>query len=238
MLDTKTDGPNCQKWLRSLAGAETMRVYHFLPANFGLENLRRRRLKLARIAALNDPFEFIGPSAPDPATRKAFADTKTELAAQFGLLCFSRNWKNPVQWSHYADHHRGVCLGFDVPDGLLTVVSYVRKRPLPDVDLLRRKDAAARDAMLKVLSTKFSHWRYEDEVRLFARLDTPSAGGLYFRPFDADLQLREVIVGASSDLSRREISDALVGTAAQVRKARLAFRSFRVVEQRKASLWP
>ncbi|KAK0341714.1 hypothetical protein LTR94_025274 [Friedmanniomyces endolithicus] len=195
-----------------------MRVYHFVPAIFGLENLRERRLKLARIAALNDPFELIGPSAPDPATRKAFADTKAQLASQVGLL--------------------GVCLGFDVPNGLLTPVTYVRKRPLPDMDLLRRKDDDAKAAMLKVLSTKFSHWRYEDEVRLFARLDTPDARGLYFRHFNADLQLREVIVGASSDLSRRDIRDALASTAAQVRKARLAFRSFKVVEQRKASLWP
>lgn len=215
-----------------------MRVYHFVPAIFGLENLRERRLKLARIAALNDPFELIGPSAPDPATRKAFADTKAQLASQVGLLCFSRSWRNPVQWSHHADHHRGVCLGFDVPNGLLTPVTYVRKRPLPDMDLLRRKDDDAKAAMLKVLSTKFSHWRYEDEVRLFTRLDTPDARGLYFRHFNADLQLREVIVGASSDLSRRDIRDALASTAAQVRKARLAFRSFKVVEQRKASLWP
>lgn len=93
--------------------------------------------------------------------------------------------------------------------------------------------------MLKILTTKFSHWRYEDEVRLFVRLEVPDPCGLYFKPFDADLRLREVIVGAASTQSRRDISDAVGAHVSDVtvRKPRLAFRTFRVVEQRRAALW-
>jgi hypothetical protein len=36
-----------------------MRVYHFTKAVHGLEAIRRRRLKIARISELNDPFEFL-----------------------------------------------------------------------------------------------------------------------------------------------------------------------------------
>jgi hypothetical protein len=45
------------------------------------------------------------------------------------MLCFSRDWHNPVQWSHYADKHRGICLGFDVPDSLLVPVQYTKEPP-------------------------------------------------------------------------------------------------------------
>ena len=37
-----------------------MHVYHFLCAKFGLEALRKRRLRVSRIMDLNDPFEFLG----------------------------------------------------------------------------------------------------------------------------------------------------------------------------------
>ena len=26
-----------------------------------------------------------------------------------GMLCFSKGWHNPVQWSHYTDKHKGIC---------------------------------------------------------------------------------------------------------------------------------
>lgn len=222
-----------------LGEAFELRVYHFLPAHFALDDLHKRQLKIARIDALNDPFELIGHSAADAATRKAFAKTKMDLAEKFGLLCFSRGWRNPVQWSHYADHHRGVCLGFDVPDRLLRAVSYVRKRPFPDLTALAGDDSTAMAVMIKILTTKFSHWRYEDEVRLFVSLEDSDSSGLYFKPFDADLRLREVIVGAASTQSRRDVSDAVGGYVSDVtvRKARLAFRTFRVVEQRRAASW-
>jgi len=36
-----------------------MRLFYFVPANYGIENLIKRRLKLARLNDLNDPFEFL-----------------------------------------------------------------------------------------------------------------------------------------------------------------------------------
>jgi len=69
-----------------------------------------------------------------------------------GLLCFSRHWHNPVLWAHYADSHKGLCLGFDVPDGDRDV-AYV-ERPIK----LTHLDLSVADSML---FTKYEHWRYE-----------------------------------------------------------------------------
>jgi hypothetical protein len=37
-----------------------MRVFHFVPAKHGLSDIRHRRLKIATLRELNDPFEFLG----------------------------------------------------------------------------------------------------------------------------------------------------------------------------------
>ena len=43
--------------------------------------------------------------------------------------------------------------------------------------------------MTKVLSTKFSHWSYENEYRLFVPLDTRH-NGLYFMDYGDELILK------------------------------------------------
>ncbi len=217
-----------------------MRVYHFVNSTFGLDDLRRRRLKIATFSDLNDPFELIGPASSDRQLRQAFHRLKEQLTVSRGMLCFSRHWSNPVQWSHYADRHRGVCLGFDVADAVLTAVGYQAKRLEPNIAALVGGGPDAEREMLKVLSTKYSHWRYENEVRCFCTLDEKDQEtGLYFMPFSDGLSLREVIVGHCSTIGRGDLKEALGNIESQVTayKARLSFLSFRVVRQRNKSLW-
>jgi len=90
------------------------RAYHFVSLTYGLDDLRRRRLKISRLDDLNDPFELWAIAQSDRRLRQAMRTTKEQMARQYGLLCFSRGWHNPVLWSHYADRHRGIALGFDV----------------------------------------------------------------------------------------------------------------------------
>src|SRR5687768_16056458 len=88
----------------------SVRVYHFVNQLYGLDDLSRRRLKVAQIDDLNDPFDLRVFASGDPRMRQALERHRANLALSHGMLCFSRSWKNPVQWSHYADRHRGVCL--------------------------------------------------------------------------------------------------------------------------------
>ena len=88
-----------------------MRVYHFINDKYGLKDLAERHLKIARIMEINDPFEFLGVDLSDRDFRRAMKETKEDLSKSNGLLCFSKNWKNPVLWGHYADKHRGIALG-------------------------------------------------------------------------------------------------------------------------------
>jgi hypothetical protein len=216
-----------------------MRVYKFLNAKYGLEALRKRRLKVARINELNDPFEFLGINLSNPQLRRAFTEVKNELNKNCGLLCFSKRWNNPVLWGHYADSHRGLCLAFDVPNQFLENVRYTRRRPDPQ-EFLSTNEQEKEKEMKALLCRKFSHWRYEDEARLFVGLDeVDPVTGLYFLEFSESISLKKVLVGLQSNISRHEITTALGRNSGHVErvKTRAAFQTFNVVQNRKKSLW-
>ncbi len=210
-----------------------MRVYHFRDEIFGLKSLKERRLKIARIMELNDPFEFLAAELTDKKLRRALQNTKAELSKTKGILCFSNNWSNPVQWSHYANHHKGICLCFDIPTELLTEVRYVKNR-------ITMSGIIDYKLMQRILTTKFEHWHYEEEYRLFISLDpTTEENGLYFSDFSNELQLKKVIVGGRSEITRSKLNGALGKLADQVEvfTARPAFKTFSVVRNKNEALW-
>ncbi len=217
-----------------------MRVYHFISREYGIEDLRMRRLKIATIDDLNDPFDLFAINASDQIIRYVFRRIKENLAAKHGLLCFSLDWHNPVQWSHYAEKHRGLCLGFDVPDERLSKVIYSRRLLVVDTKRFLPYGQLDDETARKLLLTKYAHWKYESEARAFVDLhELDPHKKMYFMQFSDSLRLAQVIVGAESALTRSEIEDALGDLAPTVEafKARLAFKSFRVVRQRKQAAW-
>ena len=221
-----------------------MRVYHFVNKEYGLEDLRRRRLKIATLKELNDPFEFYGVDLSNEDIRRGFKKMKDELSLTHGLLCFSQNWHNPVQWSHYADKHRGLCLGFDVPFEVSTEsfgpVHYSRKRFQVSPEQIINYRQLNHETLRKLFFTKYAHWKYENEVRTFVTLDEKDTEkDMYFADFSDKLKLAQVIVGAESSTTREDISCALGDLASTIEafKARLAFKTFRVVRQRNQKLW-
>ncbi|WP_374650499.1 DUF2971 domain-containing protein [Dongia sp.] len=216
-------------------------MYHFINECYGLDDIRRCRLKVSTISELNDPFELLGVNLSNSDVRHAFLEVRRTLSSNRGMLCFSRNWRNPVQWSHYADRHRGLCLGFDIPDEYLIHVSYQSTRLPFDPTRFGDTGTVGQAAIQEVLSTKYCHWRYEQEVRVFVSLDEREGdSNWYFKSFSEDLALREVIVGCNSELSKSALLSALGDTASKVDicKARPAFRTFRIVKQNNKVLWP
>ncbi len=212
-----------------------MRVYHFTCSRYGLEALRKRRLKVSRIQSLNDPFEFLAVSLTESNLRQALLNVKRDLAQTKGLICFSETWRSPLMWAHYAADHTGVCLGFDIPDDRVHAVKYVARRddPPPPKDMLTQE--FAQGLFLK----KFSHWKYEQEYRAVVALsDCQKDDGLYFVPFSDELALRQVIVGSESKFQREDIESAVGGIRdVEMFKARPAFRTFRIVRQQRKDLW-
>jgi hypothetical protein len=209
--------------------SKTVRVYHFLSARNALDDLESRRLKLSEIDKLNDPFELWCVAQGDPRRRAALRRYKAQMSQRFGMLCFCREWHNPVLWSHYADKHAGMCLGFDVPGSLVKPVKYKFRRS--QLRLPPTKDEAD-----ELLYTKYRDWRYERELRSWFELkDRDPASGLYFYDLNEQIRLREVIVGPLCRVTKARILTALGGYETKVRivKGRLAFKTFRVVQDQR-----
>lgn len=224
---------------RTKAKRSKLRVYHFVGPDYGLDDIRRRRLKIATIADLNDPFELL-PSSTDQTVRARFNIWRRQFDQRFGMLCFSRRWTNPVQWSHYAAKHTGICFGFDIPANMLANVRYTTKRLVPRVDVIEGPGPANQKEMYRVLTTKYVHWRYESEMRIFLGLnDKDPDSGLYFAEFADRLVLKQVIVGHLSKVTRADVEQALgdLTKDVEVFKARLAFQTYTVTKQRKKAMW-
>jgi hypothetical protein len=206
-----------------------MRLYHFLPTRFALDDLRSGRLKLSEIANLNDPFELWCSGQGDAQTRHALRGWKNQMSKAYGMLCFCATWRNPLLWSHYADRHKGICLGCEVGDDSIAAVRYVETRTPLRLPLTE-------SAMQRILFTKYAGWSYEEEWRAWFRLEERDADSNYFfREFDDGIKLVEVIVGPLCGTSKDELVDATRRYPSPPRlvKARLAFNSFHVVEDKR-----
>lgn len=210
---------------------EFIRLYHLNRPDHATSNIQNKRLKIARFEDLNDPFEFRALEFRDRTVRTIVKNFGTQFGLSTGLLCFSEDWTSPVMWSHYAEGHRGICLGFDVRRSAVRRVLYKSKRlqaALTDSD----DPFTLSPAMQRVLvRTKCREWAYERERRMLVPLKVAvEDNGLLFRPFDDTLRLREVIVGPKYETP---LEGLLEKTARHpdvcVFKSRLAWNHFKVV---------
>ena len=212
-----------------------MRVYHFLPERWGLAAIRRRRLKVATINELNDPFELLAAQQISPEDKQVYEQVKKDLSETIGLICFSRAWSNPVQWGQYAEKHAGLCLGFDILDEWAKPITYVSKRFRASPEASAPTNADETEGF-KLLTTKFRHWLYENEVRLVVPLPQLTLDRkLYFFPFCPALLLREVVIGVRSELTQEQVRAKLRAADRDITitQTRLASRTFKVLARRR-----
>ena len=209
-----------------------MRVYHILSADHAISSVALKRMKISRYGELNDPFELMAGNLSDRNLRRAVNEWKAQFHKEKGMLCFSKDWINPVLWSHYGDKHLGVALGFDIPDKYASPIEYSNTRL--DIKFKDGNPEKGLDETFvhKLVHTKFEHWRYEEEVRVHVGLDEGTKeGGLYFYNFNSMLILRKVILGHNCELPINKVRSLIESNFNNVEiiKARLAFTKFEVV---------
>jgi hypothetical protein len=211
-----------------------MRLYHFTTREFGLLALQNRRLKIARISELNDPFEFMSWEMSQPQVREEFKKSKNEWDKSIGIVCFSEHWHHPILWSHYAEKHQGMAIGFEVPDNKEYYrVGYVKSRTPVPVNLTEND-------VYQIVFNKFEAWTYESEYRCVCRLsESVKDGDYYFEPFSDKLSPVEIIIGCESTISRAELAKTLGGNCSDIEsfKADTASKDFRVVRNMDERLW-
>jgi len=208
------------------------RAYYFTSADYGMCGVALQRLKIARFADANDPFELLGVRLRNKSVRQAVKDFKKQCNKQIGLLCFSRNWTHPLLWSHYAAKHKGVCLGFNLRNEIVSNVIYERDRLMPDLGHATDSFIIDGDLKQRLLLTKSDHWTPEAELRMIVDLSKATTeGSLYFRPFDEDMVLAEVILGPNCTLTPLAVRKLAQTTnpSGVVFRARAEYGGFRVI---------
>ncbi|MFQ5965950.1 MAG: DUF2971 domain-containing protein [Candidatus Scalinduaceae bacterium] len=141
-----------------------------------------------------------------------------------GIFCLSSVPDNLLMWSHYADSHKGVCVGFKVNDDYLfgcelTKIQYQDRYP----ELSIANDITI-DWVNNYLSTKSNDWCHEQEYRIVYR----SPGEFVYPRED----LNCVILGAKIE---PEMKNAVIEWIrpytgqVQVFKARLHCSEFKIV---------
>ena len=197
-----------------------MIVYRYFNLTFGLEALQTGRWKIGRMEKLNDPFDCrpasinLLPSGMN--VELSLDDFLQTMFGNWGLLCYSEVISDPVIWSHYADSHQGLALGFDFSTTGWPPyqVRYSKARPVIDFEKVRTLPKATPEILSNYIfqtgfATKASSWSYEKEYRhLISFHGCKMIGSHFFRGMPCDL-LKEVVLGARCPVSMEDIERVL-----------------------------
>lgn len=168
--------------------------------------------RAARRAEVRKVLKSSDKSPVRPKAVRNFADFYyANISGRVGLLCLTEAPDDILMWSHYADSHRGVCLGFAADGASFHTALRVRyELARPVVNPIKHDP----DEMLEMaLLTKARHWEYEREWRVIRyRL---GAGVYQHDPGE----LVEVVMGCQMEPETKDIVRELV--AAHPAKPRL-----------------
>jgi hypothetical protein len=156
--------------------------------------------------------------------RADMLDASKEMWAQmdrrYRIYCLSARPDAQLMWGHYSDHHRGVCLEFDVetPDFSSAIqINYSAAYPMFSL---------ADDDDISPFHSKSSDWAYEEEYRLIAQEESAAlCSGTLMTHDDGLFEFSEnalvsVIIGAeASTLASDHITELCRASGVLVRKA-------------------
>jgi hypothetical protein len=110
------------------------------------------------------------------------------------ICSFSSDYKSHLMWSHYADGHRGMAIGFDIDETKYTVEK-VNYNGLLNLNIMPSKFKDVKDVFLN----KIKDWKYEKEYRII----TESQGFI-------TIEIKEIIFGAETPKEDKAIIEKLI----------------------------
>jgi hypothetical protein len=138
--------------------------------------------------------------------------------SNYKVSCFSETYQEILMWSHYADKHNGICVGFKLPyryksDFIISPVTYMDK--LIPID----GDNGIQRVLIYWLTTKSIRWEYEKEIRALRKASTKNDHE--FTRIEPEL-IKEVVFGCN--ISQEKIQD----TINKLKKSNLVFNNLTI----------
>lgn len=134
----------------------------------------------------------------DPLLRNIYAEglrRSIKLDKLVRILCLSEKCDDILMWSHYANRHRGMVVGFKKsklkPESIVQVIyddNYLSLSDFLNITNVPQDSQKANESSMKFYTRKSTHWRYESEFRMF---------NLYKKEYDTlpEGTISEVIFG-------------------------------------------
>ena len=199
--------------------AKIIRLYHYMPAKYAEEFLRKDEIKLCDLTKSNDLCEFSprvgGLAEKDLLYRLKFENHRANFSARNPMLVlsFSSRVSSSAVWGHYADQNKGICLVFEffvenlheqygvimgtIPDisAQFHKVTYTDTRFEIPVSAYMRGDEEIFSYLCSAISHKSTDWSYEKEFRLVFYVDEESRSVIVKDELFFALGLRKYLVG-------------------------------------------
>jgi len=216
----------------------TIRVYKFYPAKWALEAIKNQRLKVSPVDELNDPFEYLSVDVGQRDVRAWMQKLRNLIVGGNGVISFSREWNEPLMWAHYADSHKGVALGFDIPRYLLFEIDYIKSRLKPTLNI-DQSEPEMKKLLDMILRSKHKNWEYEGEFRLLRKLeDCVKDGQYYLTKLNGATILKEVVFGDRYvPQNEAQLQKFLTTEGVKFITARPEFTGFKMTPQNLKSRW-
>lgn len=166
-----------------------MKTYYKYTSNLGLDYFDDPKIKISNPAYLNDPFESesddglfsVINARLEEKNVNDYKDNSRELLNAFlksnGIVSVSETPRNLLMWSHYADEHRGLCIGYS---GEIFSDAERPNQPIHEIaeyepqkvnydnyrfDRQKSSKLSIKDTIKNYLLTKGDDWIYEKEHR-------------------------------------------------------------------------
>jgi len=157
-----------------------MTAYKFRPASsmeFTFDILLNRRLYCADWKTLNDPMEgsvVYSYDSSDPNRHQDKLEKLLNETQRLRVCSLSKTFDCHLLWAHYASGFTGVAIEVDIPDNS-PVVRELRYRGVYAFVPVNQLGNPKQSAM-EILSSKYSEWEYEKEVRILQESEWFSDG--------------------------------------------------------------
>ncbi|MCX6981518.1 MAG: DUF2971 domain-containing protein [Verrucomicrobia bacterium] len=176
--------------------------------------------------------------APDYAAmcRNLVKTYSSKVAGNTGVICFSRRRDRILMWTHYADQHKGIVIGFDSSHfPKLFDVKYDKERVLVDPFPQHIPGSESEENYVyKLITTKHEDWSYEEECRQLHKLPERAVNeGVHNVPFPAEsivsiaVGMRYAGTGIAEVLSSRGLQLQLERAVPHPHEFTVAFESFK-----------
>lgn len=149
---------------------------------------------------------------------KLWKETYVNINKDIAIFSLSKNWNNILMWSHYADCHKGFCIGFNSEHDFFKNI--INERNNTSKTIYEVKYSSKRYKIPMIIEerkvsidpfiTKSKDWKYEQEIRMIISISLAD-NVLKKEPYDICLfkvphsSINEIVLGANMNKESEKI---------------------------------